>query len=70
MKTKIVNFKFDEKMVGLLDSLQGELQLSSRAAVVRRSLVLMKLVSEAQDDGKELYLKGGDDGQLEKIVFV
>ena len=69
MKTKVINFKFDEKMIGLLDGLKDDLQLTSRAAVVRRSLVLMKLVSMAQESGKELYLKGDSD-KPERIVFV
>lgn len=69
LKTKVINFKFNEKLIELLDDLQDDLQLSSRAAVVRRSLVLMKLVIEAEKDGKRVYLKGSDD-QLEKIVFV
>ena len=69
MKTKVINFKFDEKMIDLLDGLKDDLQLTSRAAVVRRSLVLMKLVSMAQESGKELYLKGDSD-KPERIVFV
>ncbi|PHS61660.1 MAG: hypothetical protein COB12_12025 [Flavobacterium sp.] len=68
-KTKVINFKFDEKIINLIDELQDDLHLTSRAAVVRRSLVLMRLVIEAENNGKRLYFKGPDN-QLEKIVFV
>ena len=69
MKKMTVNFKFDQKTISLIDELQDELYLPSRAAVVRRSLTLMQLVSEARFNGKDLYLKGLDN-QLEKIVFI
>ena len=69
LKTKVINFKFDQKMIALIDDLQNDLHLTSRAAVVRRSLTLLQLVSQAQKDGKGIYLKGSSD-HLEKIVFV
>lgn len=67
-KTKIVNFKFNEKTLKLTDDLQQRIGLSTRAAVIRRALVLLDVVSKGHEEGKELILRKGDE--VERIIIV
>ena len=67
--TRPTSFRFDKETTELLDELKGDTE-DSRASVIRRSLVLMKYLQEAEKQGKKIVLESQDDPKDRETLIV
>lgn len=56
MKT-LKSYRFDEPTINLIDDLKTRLRLENNSAVLRRSLTLLKVASDAADNGGSVIIR-------------
>ena len=67
MTAKMTSIRFDEKTTDLLEQLKTHYGASSKAEILRKSIALLSIASEADDENAKLIVKGKD---FEKEIIV
>lgn len=72
MSGKVTSIKFDERTTDLLDQLKEHYGASSKAEILRKSIALLSVASEADDEKAKLVVKGKDaeGNEYEKEIIV
>lgn len=70
MKKQRLQFDFSQDAVEQLDELVGRVQASSRAEVIRRALMLLDFVVEAQEERGSVLVERTKDGKENAVRFL
>jgi hypothetical protein len=66
---RVLTMNFDETSYDTLEKLRNELGKSSKVAVIRSALQLLKTTKELQQDGGKLILKSKDGVEREVVLI-